>query len=71
VQNQAAPKKKRGQQPNRPAPKRRDYSHLPTRDELINVPEDDKVCACCGKPLADRWKRHAALLPKATQIVNK
>ena len=52
-QDQAAPRKKRGQQPNRPAPKRRDYSHLPARDELIDVPEDAKVCACCGKPLAD------------------
>ena len=28
-----APKNKRGQQPGRPAPKRRDYSHLPVRQE--------------------------------------
>ncbi len=52
-QDQATPKKKRGQQPGRPAPKRRDYSHLPEREELIDLPEDAKVCACCGKPLAD------------------
>ena len=49
----ATPKKKRGQQPNRPAPKRRDYSHLPAREERIDLLEDDKVCGCCGKPLAD------------------
>ena len=47
------PKKKRGQQPGRPAPKRRDYSHLPVREELIDLPEIDKLCACCGKPLSD------------------
>ena len=52
-QQPTAPKKKRGQQPGRPAPKRRDYSHLPVREELIDLPEDDKVCACCGQPLAD------------------
>jgi len=52
-QDQAAPKKKRGQQPGRPAPKRRDYTHLPARDEQIDLPEDSKVCDCCGKPLAD------------------
>jgi transposase len=49
----ATPKKKRGQQPGRPAPQRRDYSHLPVREELIDVSEEAKVCACCGKPLAD------------------
>lgn len=52
-QDQATPKKKRGQQPDRPAPKRRDYSHLPEREDLIDLPDDAKVCACCGKPLAD------------------
>jgi hypothetical protein len=34
-----APKKKRGQQPGRPAPRRRDYSHLPTREETVDAPE--------------------------------
>ena len=46
-----APKKKRGQQPGRPAPKRRDYSHLPVREEVIDVPEESKVCGCCGLPM--------------------
>jgi transposase len=52
-QQQAASKKKRGQQPGRPAPKRRDYSHLPAREEQIDLPDEGKVCACCGKPLED------------------
>ena len=42
-QQQATPKKKRGQQPGRPAPKRRDYSHLPVRETQIDLPEDAKV----------------------------
>jgi transposase len=49
----ASPKKKRGQQSGRPAPQRRDYSHLPVREALIDLPEEAKVCACCGKPLTD------------------
>ena len=52
-QQQAAPKKKRGQQPGRSAPKRRDYSHLPAREEQIDLPDEAKVCACCGQPLED------------------
>ncbi len=56
---QAIPKKKRGQQPGRPSPKRRDYSHLPVREELIDLPEGAKVCDCCGKPLADLGKSDA------------
>jgi transposase len=51
--DRATPQKKRGQQPGRPAPKRRDYSHLPAHEELIDLAEDAKVCDCCGKPLAD------------------
>ena len=49
----SAPKRNRGQQPGRPSPKRRDYSHLPARETKIDLPEDAKVCDCCGKPLAD------------------
>ena len=46
------PKKKRGQQPNQPAPKRRDHSHLPTREAVVDVSDQAKLCACCGKPFA-------------------
>ena len=49
----AKPKKKRGQQPGRRAPRRRDNSHLPVREDPIDLPEEDKVCDCCGKPFDD------------------
>jgi transposase len=52
-QQPKTPKNKRGQQPGRPAPKRRDYSHLPVREATVDVPDNAKVCGCCGKPLAD------------------
>ena len=47
---QTARKKKRGRQPGSPAPKRRDYSHLPARIQEVDVPDDAKVCTCCGLP---------------------
>jgi hypothetical protein len=27
---------------------RRDYSHLPTREEIHDLPESERVCPCCG-----------------------
>ena len=50
-QRQEAPKKKRGRQPGSSAPKQRDYSHLPARIQEVDVPDDAKVCPCCGLPL--------------------
>ena len=49
----SANKKKRGQQPGRPGPARRDYSHLPWREEFIDLPPDECVCGNCGKPFTD------------------
>jgi len=51
--NSPPSKKKAGQQPERPVPERRDYSHLPLRQQIVDVPESQKLCGCCGKPLAD------------------
>jgi len=45
------PKRNRGQQPENPGPKRRDYSHLPVREEPLELPPEQCVCPCCGKPL--------------------
>ena len=45
--------KHRGQQPDRPGPKRRDHSHLPVSEDVIDLPEEEKVCACCGLPITD------------------
>lgn len=49
--DQPAKKNKRGQQAGRPAPKRRDYSHLPVRIQSVDLPESTKACNDCGKPL--------------------
>jgi transposase len=49
----SANKKKRGQQPGRPGPARRDYSDLPLREQFIDIPTDECVCGRCGKPFAD------------------
>jgi transposase len=47
----AKPKRKRGRQPGQPAPKRRDYSHLPAREQVIDLPETQLLCPHCGQPL--------------------
>jgi transposase len=45
------PKRRRGRQPGQPAPRRRDYSHLPAREQVIDLPEAEQVCPDCGLPL--------------------
>jgi chromosome segregation ATPase len=35
----AKPKRQRRRQPGQPAPRRRDYSHLPTREQFLDLPE--------------------------------
>ena len=44
----AKTKQKRGQQPNRPGPGRRDYSQLPVREETIELPTEQCVSGGCG-----------------------
>jgi transposase len=46
-----APKRRRGRQPGQPAPRRRDYSHLPAQEEFIDLPEAEQVCPHCGRLL--------------------
>ena len=47
----AKPKRPRGRQPGQPAPQRRDYSHLPAREQFIDLPEAEQNCPSCGQPL--------------------
>jgi transposase len=47
----ANPKRPRGRQPDQPAPRRRDYSHLPVREEFIDLPDAQRLCPHCGQPL--------------------
>jgi transposase len=49
--SEAQPKRQRGRQPGQPAPPRRDYSHLPAREEFIDLPEAERNCPYCGLPL--------------------
>jgi transposase len=42
------PERKRGQRPGSKGHGRRDYSHLDTREEIHDVPAEQRVCACCG-----------------------
>jgi len=43
-------KRKRGQQPDYPHPKRRDQSHLPTTVEDYDLQESEQYCSSCGLP---------------------
>ncbi len=45
------PKRNRGQQPKNPGPKRRDYTHLPAREVVRELPPEQWVCPGCGQPL--------------------
>jgi transposase len=38
----------------RQGPKRRDYSHLPAREEFVELPEAQQVCPRCGQPWRER-----------------
>ena len=39
----------RGQQPGKPSPARRDHSHLPAVEEIVELPDDgQRQCPCCG-----------------------
>ena len=47
-------KKPRGQQEGSKGHGRRDNSHLPVQEETHDIPEDQKVCPCCGLPTPAR-----------------
>ncbi len=47
------PKRKRGQQPDRPTPKRRDQRHLPEKEEVYDLAESEKYCLTCGLPFKE------------------
>jgi transposase len=48
---EAAPPRPRGHQRGRPGPQRRDYRHLPVREETVELPEARRRCPHCGLPL--------------------
>ena len=40
----------KGQQRGKPGPTRRDHSHLPAVEEILELPHDQQHCSCCGLP---------------------
>src|SRR3972149_7779557 len=44
--------KRRGAQPGQTGHGRRDYSHLPVKEEFVPLPEESLACPHCGKPAA-------------------
>jgi len=46
-------KRKRGQQPDRPSPKRRDQGHLAAKEEVYDLLESEKYCLTCGLPFKE------------------
>jgi transposase len=46
------PRRRRGQQPGRPGPRRRDHSHLPAVVEEHRLPAEQCCCRRCGRPFA-------------------
>ena len=44
-------RRNRRQQPENPGPKRRDYFHLPVREQVVELPPEHCVCPGCGLPL--------------------
>jgi transposase len=65
------PVRRRGQQPQRPGPKRRDYSHLPIREELIELPEDQRRCSCCGQEWAACGTEDSEQIEIETQVYRR
>lgn len=51
AQEESRPKQKRGAQPGQKGHGRRDFSHLPAREEWIEVSQERRVCPRCGKPM--------------------
>lgn len=46
----SAPARRKGQQQGSPGPARRDHAHLPAVEERIDLPDEQRQCACCGLP---------------------
>ena len=61
-EERSCPKRKKGQQPERPGPQRRDYSHLPAVDELRQLPLDQQACPKCGQALTPSDAEEAELI---------
>jgi transposase len=48
--NSPAPVRPKGQQRGQPGHVRRDHSHLPAAEQIIELPDEKQRCSCCGLP---------------------
>lgn len=51
--NHDKPPRKRGQQPGGKGHGRRNHDHLPTTDEICDLPDTQKSCCQCGEPMEE------------------
>jgi transposase len=61
----------RGQQRGRAGPQRRDYSHLPVREETLELPAAERVCPHCNLPLIAGGTEDAEQLEIETVIYRR
>jgi transposase len=61
----------RGQRRGRPGPKRRDYSHLPVREDIQELPESGRICPICGQPLTACGAEESEQVEIETQIYRR
>ena len=61
----------RGQRRGQPGPKRRDYSRLPEREDLRELPESERVCPICGQPLTACGAEESEQIEIETQIYRR
>ena len=49
----AVSKRPRGQQPGQPNPPKRKHNQLPVVEEILDLPDEQRHCSCCGLPFAE------------------
>jgi transposase len=69
--SETKPPRPRGHQHGHPGHPRRDYSHLPVREETVELPAAERVCPHCGLPLVACGAEDADLLEIETLIYRR
>ena len=69
--SQTKPPRPRGHQHGHPGHQRRDYSHLPVREETVELPAAERVCPHCGLPLVACGAEDAELLEIETILYRR
>lgn len=69
--SEAKPPRPRGHQHGQPGHQRRDYSHLPVREEPVELPVAERVCPHCGLPLVACGAEDADLIEIDTVIYRR